>query len=470
MIPAFCGWHNLGDDLQLKILSIFTQGRGDKDSLNTLLQTSRSLRTLVSSLIHKIEVRSIDALAKFPRHATITAMRLNLLVLKLPAMLTWLVIASSAGTRLNSVTDVAIEQHRSALQRDAAAVAPFINAIGLACPNLRGLEAPWVLDDVRDKEPTVALFTAIGLHLPNITSLKIRLCDDPLSRLSDLNIDWASSLPRGLQTLHLSNGLHHELLQHLLQMPHLKEVHALSIASSADGQQALQSDACGWRKLQLLILPSFRDVCRFTKWPAAALMLFPRYHPWESAWELGPPSLGQTQAVAKAATRLATCSGSLLRGKPFVIRWGSFPTDPASSAGIISALAPMAGNITAIGLDTWAITAALFDELEQSLPHTNCLNFHRCTFTSEAWLRLLTLTSVTALNFHAAITTLPEHQVQLLDVVAFTLSVPRAMKIYFQEGCMCASDLLAWKSFLPSLATRRTLLGVPPVALLADLK
>ena len=89
MIPAFCGWHNLGDDLQLKILSIFTQGRGDKDSLNVLLQTSHALRILVSSLIHKIEIRSIDALATFPRHATITAMELNLipqLGLELPAL------------------------------------------------------------------------------------------------------------------------------------------------------------------------------------------------------------------------------------------------------------------------------------------------------------------------------------------------------------------------------------------------
>ena len=55
---------------------------------------------------------------------------------------------------------------------------------------------------------------------------------------------------------------------------------------------------------------------------------------------------------------------------------------------------------------------------------------------------------------------------RLLDAVAYTLSVPRAMKIYFQEGCLSASDLLAWRAFVPSLATRRSLLGVLPLTIL----
>ena len=470
MTPSVCGWHNLGDDLQLKILSIFTQGRGDKDSLNTLLQTSRSLRTLVSSLIHKIEVRSIDALAKFPRHATITAMKLNL-VLELPAMLSWLVIASSAGTRLNSVTDISVLPcHLSnAPQMDAASVAPFIIAIGQACPNLQGLAVGHL--DVHHREPIVALFTAIGLHLPNLSSLKIGIPSGS-NLLSSWNIDWAASLPRGLKVLHLPfNDLHHDLLQHLLQMPQLEEVRVRSIdASAGDGQQAWHSDACTWRKLQLRQLPSFQDVCRFTTWPAVSLALLDEY---PAFWALGPPSPGQTQAVAKAATRLASCSGGMLHGKPFSIRWKYVPTEPESSAGIISALAPMADDITVLSLDNWTITTALIDELAQSLPHTSRLHFRRCTFTSEAWLRLLTLTSATALYFHASTKLgdrLPEHQVQLADAIAYALSVPHAMKIFFHEGCMSAFDMLAWKAFIPSLETRRTLLGVPPLTILADFK
>ena len=247
----------------------------------------------------------------------------------------------------------------------------------------------------------------------------------------------------------------------------LEEVRVRSIcASDGDGQQALQSDACRWRRLQIGHFPSFWDVCRFTSWPTVCLALFGEY---PACWTLGPPSPGQTQAVAQAATRLASCTGSMLHGKSFVISWESFPTDPASSAGIISALAPMAGNITALSLNNWTITAALLDELALSLPHTSRLHFRRCTFTSEAWLRLLTLASVTAIFFHAVTKPedrLPEHQVRLLDAVAYTLSVPRAMKIYFQEGCLSASDLLAWRAFVPSLATRRSLLGVPPLTIL----
>ena len=474
MIPTVCGWHNLGDDLQLKILSVFKQEGGDKDSLNALLQTSRALRILVSSLIHKIKIRSIDALAKFPRHATINAMELNLipqLGLELPAMLTWLVIASSAGTRLNSVIDISVRlcHHSNAPQMDAASVAPFISAIGQACPNLQGLAVGHL--DVHHREPIVALFSAIGLHLPNLTSLKISIPSGS-NLLSDWNIDWAASLPRSLQILHLpSNYLHHELLQHLLQMPQLEEVEARSIiGASADRQQALQSDACTWRRLKLFIFPSFWDVCRFTTWPDLSLIIYPG-HP--ARWTLNPHSPDQTRAVAKAATRLALCSGSMLRDKPFAIVWESVPTDPSLSAGILSALAPMADNIATLFLDNWTITAALLDELAQSLPHTSSLYLVRCTFTSEAWLRLLTLTSVRALYFLALTKPedrLPEHQVQLVDVVAYTLSVPHAMKLFFHEGCMTASDMLAWKAFVPSLVTRRTLLGVPPLTILPDFK
>ena len=118
----------------------------------------------------------------------------------------------------------------------------------------------------------VALLTAIGLHLPNLAHL---LEDLHLRRLSGWNIDWASSLPRGLRQLLLPfKDLHHDLLQHLLHMPQLEKVSVRmrSIdASDGDGHQLLHSDTCTWRKLQLGQLPSFRDMCRFTTWMARSL-------------------------------------------------------------------------------------------------------------------------------------------------------------------------------------------------------
>ena len=132
-------------------------------------------------------------------------MELNLipqLGLELPAMLNWLVIASSAGTRLNSVTCISIwlRSRSNVILTDAASVASFIIAIGRACPDLRGLAVGHFVLREHHRDPMVAFFSAIGLHLHNLISLKISIPSGS-DLLSDWNIDWAASRPRGLQIL-----------------------------------------------------------------------------------------------------------------------------------------------------------------------------------------------------------------------------------------------------------------------------
>ena len=50
------GWGSLGHDLHFSILSVLKQQK-DKDSLQAVMQTSRDLRLLGSSLISAIDVR-----------------------------------------------------------------------------------------------------------------------------------------------------------------------------------------------------------------------------------------------------------------------------------------------------------------------------------------------------------------------------------------------------------------------------
>ena len=61
-------WHSLGHDLHHSVLSVLKR-RKDKVSLQAVMQTSRDLRLLASSIISAIEVRDGSVLAHYPRHA-----------------------------------------------------------------------------------------------------------------------------------------------------------------------------------------------------------------------------------------------------------------------------------------------------------------------------------------------------------------------------------------------------------------
>ena len=481
------GWDDLGTDLQLSILSVLRQ-QADRESLQAVLQTSHTMQLLASSLIHAAVVCDAEVLtSRFPRHATLASMQLVMQpaenkptdpYIGIAAVIPWLETsyASGCSSRLRCVTDVKLKlpyDEGERWQQDEALVVAIIEALSRACPGLRSL---CVHNLDRDNETLmIAFFKALVEHLPGLAELEVGLGSEYLFDLRIAGIDWAASLPPALCKLTLPLiDVDLSLLQHLVRMPKLVEVEAHRLPEK-DGdswiQSPLDSDSCAWQVLKLANLPSFNTVCQFTAWPRVLLNMTNSDFKCFSNWQLDPPCPAQTAAVLTAAERLTTCSytASAL-GDLFIIKWEERLQDPASAAGIISALAPLARMIPKLRLINWPISAALLDEVAQALPQTSDIAFqYGCSMTSDAWVRLLTLTSVTHISFF-----LMGKSIQLADFVSFMTAVPRAISVGFDRRyipvmdfapVMSASDLEAWDRFEPSLAQRRRDMGLPPLTI-----
>ena len=481
------GWDNLGTDLQLSILSVLRQ-QADKDSLQAVLQASHMMQLLASSLIHAAVVCDAEVLiSRFPRHATLTSMQLVMEppgnkpadpCIEMAVVISWMELnyASGISNSLRCVTDVKVElPYDAGGQQDKALVVAAIEALSHACPGLRSFCVNNL--DRYNEALMIAFFIALGQHLPRLTELEIRVETTDSFDFEIAGIDWAACLPPALRKITLPFiDVDRSLMQHLVQMPKLVEVAAYSfcvLLQKEDGESIfkLDPDLCSWQLLKLAILPSFNAVSQFTAWPRVLIECIPSFEPF-SNWQLGPPCPAQTAAVATAAERLSTCTYTpLALGDFFVISWEKRPKDPASAAGIILALAPLAGLIPKLLLKNWPINAALLDEVAQALPHTSNIAFELgCSLTSDAWVRLLTLTSVTEISF-----LLMGETIQLADFVSFMTAVPRAMHVGLAHGCLpildfcspllSASDLEAWDRFEPLLAQRRIALGLPALTI-----
>ena len=488
------GWDDLGTDLQLSILSVLRQ-QADRESLQAVLQTSHMMQLLASSLIHAAVICDAEVLiSRFPRHATLTSMQLVMQpaedkpmapCIGFAAVISWLESSYACGctSRLRCVTDVKLKlpyDQGEVGQQDEALVVAAIEALSRACPGMRNL---CVHNLDRDNEALmIAFFKALVEHLPGLAELEVGLGSEYLFDLQIAGIDWAASLPPVLRKLTLPLfDVDRSLLQHLVRMPKLVEVEADRLdvqLPEEDGdswiQSPLDSDSCAWQVLKLASLPSFKTVSRFTTWPRVLLEMTCSDFECFSNWKLGPPCPAQTAAVSKAAERLSTCSytASAL-GDLFIIRWEEKLQDSASAAGIISALAPLAIMIPKLRFLNWPISAALLDEVAQALPHTSSIGFEGgCSLTSDAWVRLLTLTSVTHISFFMMGETIP-----LADFVSFMTAVPRSMSVGFFRchvpimdfaPVMSSGDLEAWERFEPSLAQRRMALGLPALTITED--
>ena len=356
--------------------------------------------------------------------------------------------------------------------------------------------------DRKENAPLIsACFTAIGQHMPNLKELRVEMAPSTFEGLyldtAVYAVDWAASLPPGLRRLCLPQArIHHELLQHLAQMHSLVELSVKSISSYVPYEpdyRTVQSEACAWQVLELCQLPDFQDILRFTVWPHVQL----KYNidaddchqwrvehgcdgcscKWKHDWLLAAPGPEQRQAVAEAATRLSACvsGGPLDWGGAFGFGWKRKPYDAADFLGLISALAPVADMIPSLCLDYWSVTEALLDEVSQALPHTHRVIFQDCTFTSEAWLRMLTLESVTEFSFctgRCACFSYP-NRVSLTELTTLAACVPRALTLEIEKGSFQGPDPDSgssnedelWDHFVASLGRRRSLLQLPPVTI-----
>ena len=449
------GWQSLGHDLQLAIMSVLKRWN-DRCSLQAVMETSRDLRLLASSLISSIDIRDASDLAHYPRHAAaITSLRLMMrrsifsffsdkVHMEPPFMVNWLRSTSAACNRLAAVTSVRVElPSRPKPSTELMAMEPgvmgsLLAAIGQACPNLRSLHVDGI--DRVDEDLIRTTFTAIGRHLPGIVDLRLELDfnEEEAYQNQDFDvagINWATCLPRGLQKFRSAIRLHHELLQQLAQMPSLAEVAVFTLGNDDDTRE-VQSGSCAWRILRIgYNFPSCKTLSRFT----AAMSLL-HLHIYDSAcWQLDATSQGEGPAVAKAAAWLSQISNC---PEELSIGWGELSPDAASTTGFISALAPLSGLVS-LELDHWPVTERTLDELALALPNVSKLFLKHCSISSGAWSRMSSLASVTELR----ITRPAEGAIPLAQIIAFSSAVSRPMALIFEGGSVSIDDQAGWEAY-----------------------
>ena len=434
-------WGNLGHDLHLSILSVLKQ-RKDKDSLQAVMQTSRDLRLLASSLISAIEVRDASALARYPTHAAaITSMRLKMrrrshkgVRMESPGMVIWLQATSAACfKRLAAVTIVHVELPHKSRAIDPATMDSLLASIAQACPSLHSLSMESI--DRTDEDLIRAMFTAIGQHLPGIIELQLRISTS-INNFAIAGIDWAVCLPRGMQKFTSKVNLHHELLQQLVLMPALTAVDVWGLSIGGEELLEVQSDACTWRILRLESrFPSCLELGRFTA-PMPLLHLICD----APTWVLGSAAQGPA-IVARAAAWLSQIQN---RTDELSLWFSSAAT--RSTASLISSLAPIP-SLVSLQLSKWPVTEGTLDELAEALPNMRKLTLNFCSISDSAWPRMASLTSVTELTIDRFRSSDENTVVPLAQIIAFTSAISRPMSLTLKGGCVSAEDQAGWEAF-----------------------
>ena len=457
------GWLSLGDDLQLSILSALMQrehkySRPDKDSLQAVMQTSRDLRRLASSLISSIEIRDASALVHYPRHAAIKSMRLAMKPCEARSwrpfaahmepccMVTWLQAISSACNRLAAVTIVRVKLPGMPQAIDPATMDSLLASIARACPNLRCLSIEGIM---REEDLVRAMFAAIGQHLPRVIELQLELEDGEDLDFAIAAIDWAACLPRSLQKFKSTVDLHHALLQQLVLMPSLTEVEVFSLSYADEGdlrpEVLLQSDACAWRSLRVWgDFPSYLDLARLPAMPLLCLTYDGDPLMWADTAVEGP-------VMAKAAAWL-----SQIRNCPKKLVLELSSAAAATTAGLISSLAPLSAQLHSLELRFCPVTERTLDELAVALPNVHELILSSCTIFDSAWTRMVTLLSVTDLTINRvrggvpSEVLLPEGDylvIPLAQIIAFVSAISRPMTLTFKGGVVSIEDRAGWEAF-----------------------
>ena len=473
-----CSWRRLGRDPQLSIMSVLKQLE-EKCSLQAVMQTSRDLQLLGSSLISSIQVRDAFALAHYPRHAAaITTMRLMMRPddpedahMGLPCMVTWLQATSTACNRLTAVNTVRVELPKSGADfetLDPAVMGSLLASIGRACPDLRRLRIDGI--NRADGDLIRAMFSAIGQHLPGIVELRLELDLESHEEAWDFNlagIDWAACLPRGLQKFRSSIHLHQELLQQLVQMPSLAEVAVLTLGFDTT---EVQSGGCAWRTLRTECFPLCQSIGRFTvAMPLLQLLPLELHSDFQIRWHLDCrlqwlASHAESPAVAKAAAWL-----SQIRNCPKVLSIGwtfGIPgAESSKTAGVISALAPLSG-LASLVLEHWPITESTLDDLVQALPNVSKLTLSSCSISSGAWSRMSSLMSVTDLCFAQSPDRIAavDPTIPLAQIIALASAILHPMALTLGSGCVSPADQAGWEAIKDTLEEQRRNKGLPQIS------
>ena len=222
----------------------------DKKSLQALMQTSRDLRVVVSSMIHTVEIHTVeivntDSKQLFPRHATIQGLGLS--KVSPPDAAAWLRDFAASGPeaadRLLKIESVTFSLRYGLKPKD---IAPLLDAISHLCPKVCRLKACIG----GDRGVNLALVQSLGRCLPYLKELTLNDGGLGLLDFKRESIDWSACIPPKLTKLSMSEStLPCKLIQHLVQMPTMVEVEAYRFDDKTDADP-IETEACAWKVLR----------------------------------------------------------------------------------------------------------------------------------------------------------------------------------------------------------------------------
>ena len=218
-------------------------------------------------------------------------------------------------------------------------------------------------------------------------------------------------------------------------MPSLTEVEVWGLSTGKEELLEVQSEACAWRILKTYF-PSCLELGRFTS-AMPLLHLYGVNNVEVPSWFLGADVEGP--AMAKAATWL-----SQLRSCPEKLSLNLRSSRTASSTGLISSLAPLAGRLVSLGLCNWPVSVRTLDELAFALPSVSKLSLWNCSISDSAWTRMLSLISVTDLSIGGPIDGIT---IPLAQIIAFASAVSRPFTLAFGGSCVSKEDQAGWEAF-----------------------
>jgi hypothetical protein len=104
------------------------------------------------------------------------------------------------------------------------------------------------------------------------------------------------------------------------------------------------------------------------------------------------------------------------------------------------------------------------DELAEALPNVSKLTLESCSISSDAWLRMSTLTSVTDLTITQRPWRAMDSTIPLAQIIAFTSAVvSHPMALNFKRGTVSDADWAGWETFKETLEEQRRIGGLPKI-------
>ena len=226
----------------------------DRESLQALMQTSRELRVMISSMIDAVVVQDAESMHIFPRHAIVRKLGLG----RCPAKaVIWLRTFAASGPRADKrllqieSVNLNVSLHPKEIQLCGEVkpedITEVFDAIASLCPNMHSLAVRLS----EERAINIALLQSLGKQLPHVTELCLdSVWVDILQDIGD-NVDWPLHIPPNLTKLSLpSSTLPRDLIQHLVQMPTLVEVSAAGLDDDPGGRPAINTETCAWKKLR----------------------------------------------------------------------------------------------------------------------------------------------------------------------------------------------------------------------------